>query len=84
MDTAVFMKWFDAISYEEVGRRTRRPVLLLLDNVPGHGKECTRANITMKFLAVNVTSWKQPMDMGIIAILGKRCDFFDFKEHHCV
>jgi hypothetical protein len=49
MDTTIFMKWFDEIFYQEVRRRTRRPVFLLLDNAPGHSKEFTRKNITLKF-----------------------------------
>ena len=75
MDTTVFMKWFDETFCHEVWRRTRRPVLLLLDNAPGHTKEFTRANITVKFFPPNVTAWKQPIDMGIIAALKKRYKF---------
>ena len=75
VDTTVFMKWFDETFCQEVWRRTRRPVLLLLDNAPGHTKEFIRANITVKFFPPNVTAWKQPMDMGIIAALKKRYKF---------
>lgn len=72
MDRAVFMKWFDEVFYPEVRRKTGRPVLLLLDNAPGHDEEFVRNNVTVKFFPPNVTSWKQPMDMGIIAALKKR------------
>jgi hypothetical protein len=72
MDRAVFMKWFDEVFYPEVRRKTGRPVLLLMDNAPGHDEEFVRNNVTVKFLPPNVTSWKQPMDMGIIAALKKR------------
>jgi hypothetical protein len=74
------MKWFDEMFYREVRRRTRRPVLLLLDNAPGHGQEFTRENVAVKFLPPNVTAWKQPMDMGIIAALKKRYKFLILKD----
>ena len=80
MDTSTFMRWFDEIFYPEVTRRTGQPVLLLLDNAPGHGSEFVRNNVTVKFFPPNVTSWKQPMDMGIIAALKKRYKYILLKE----
>lgn len=80
MDTATFMKWFDKIFYPEVTRRTGLLVLLLLDNAPGHCREFVRNNVTVKFFPPNVTSWKQPMDMGIIAALKKQYKYILLKE----
>ena len=80
MDTPTFMLWFDDIFYPNVTQKTREPVLLLLDNATGHGKEFTRNNVTVKFFPPNVTSWKQPMDMGIIAALKKRYKYILLKE----
>ena len=80
MDTSTFMRWFDDIFYPEVTRRTGRPVLLFLDNAPGHSSEFVRNNFTVKFFQPNVTSWKQTMDMGIIAALRKRYKYILLKE----
>ena len=80
MDTSTFMKWFNDIFYPEVTKRTGRPVLLLLDNAPGHSSEFVRNNVTVKFFPPNVTSWKQPMDMGIIAAMKKRYKYILLKE----
>ena len=44
----------------------------LLDNTPGHANEFVHENVTIKFFPPNVTSSRQPMDMGIIAAL-KKC-----------
>ena len=54
--------------------------LLLLDNVPRHVEGFTRENVTVHFLPHNVTSWKQPCDLGIIAALKKRYKFSDLKD----
>jgi hypothetical protein len=51
-----------------------------MDNAPGHDEEFIRDNITVKFLPPNVTSWKQPMDMGIIAALKKRYKYLMLRE----
>ena len=80
MDSCTFAMWFDEVFLPSVRLRTRRPVLLLLDNAPSHPKEFTRLNVTVKFLPPNVTSWKQPMDMGIIAALKKRYKHILCKE----
>ena len=36
MSVAPCWKWFENVFYPEVRKRTRRPVLLLLNNAPGH------------------------------------------------
>ena len=80
MDGVVFIKWFDEIFYPQVRARTRRPVLLLLDNAPGHQNEFVRENVRVKFFPPNMTSWRQPMDMGIIAAVKKRYKYLMIKD----
>ena len=80
MDTSTFRRWFDDIFYPEVTKRTGRPVLLLLDNAPGHSSEFVRNNVTVKVFPPNVTCWKQHMDMGIITALKKRYKYILLKE----
>ena len=72
MDVEVFNQWFTDVFEKEVLSRTGRPVLFLLDNAPGHVNEFIKGSISVRFFPPNVTSWKQPMDMGIIAALKKR------------
>ena len=43
-----------------------------MDNAPGHFEAFERGNIKIMFLPPNCTSWKQPMDLGVIAALKKR------------
>ena len=57
--------------YPEVKNRTGCPVLLLMDNAPGHFPAFERNNIKVVFFLPNCTRWKQPCDMGIIAALKK-------------
>lgn len=72
VDTEICWRWFDEVFLLEIENRTGYPVLLIVDNAPGHFKEFTKNNVTVKLLPPNVTSWKQPMDLGIIASLKKR------------
>ena len=65
-------KWFDQVFVPSVRSRTNRKVLLILKNVPAHAKAFERNSIKVMFFPQNVTSWKQPMDMGIIAALKRR------------
>ena len=46
-------------------------MLLLLDNAPGHMDEFEKDGIRISFSPPDCTSWKQHMDMGIIAALNK-------------
>ena len=72
MDVSVCNKWFNDVFFPAVRRRTARPVLLLLDNAPGHFDAFERDCVRVVFFPPNCTSWKQPCDMGIIAALKKR------------
>jgi hypothetical protein len=72
MDMETCWKWFNEVFVPKVKRRTGRPVLLLMDNAPGHFDAFERNNIRVVFFPPNYTSWKQPCDMGIIATLKKR------------
>ena len=80
MDQGTYKRWFDEVFYPEVQRKTSHPVLLLLDNAPGHLKEFQKNNVRVKFFPPNCTSWKQPCDLGIIAALKKRYKFLYLKE----
>jgi hypothetical protein len=71
MDVETCWKWFNEVFVPKVKRRTRRPVLLLMDNAPGHFDALERDNICVVFFPPNSTSWKQPCDMGIITVLKK-------------
>lgn len=61
-------------------KHTGHKVLLILDNAPGHSTAFGRNGIQVVFFPPNVTSWKQPMDMGIIAAIKKRYKFLLIKE----
>jgi hypothetical protein len=71
MDVETCWKWFNEVFVPEVKRRIGRPVLLLMDNAPGHFDAFERDNIHIVFFLSNCTSWKEPCDMGIIAALKK-------------
>ena len=43
-----------------------------MDNAPGHFEEFYRRNVIIKSFPPNCTSWKQPLDLGIIAAIKKR------------
>jgi len=45
MDVETCWKWFNEVFVPEVKRRTGRPVLLLMDNAPGHFDAFERNNI---------------------------------------
>ena len=72
MDVPTFIKWFNEIFEPHVCLKTEQRILLLLDNAPGHVLPFEWDGIRVAFFPPNVTSWKQPMDMGIIAAL-KKC-----------
>ncbi|XP_065653037.1 jerky protein homolog-like [Hydra vulgaris] len=72
MDVSICWKWFNEVFYPEVKHKTGLPVLLLLDNVPGHFEAFEPNLIKVVFFPPNCTSWKQPCDMGIIATFKKR------------
>ena len=76
MDSHTYKKWFDEVFHPAIQKKTSHPVLLLMDNAPGHVKEFKQNNI---FIA-NCTSWKQRCDLGIIAALKKEIQIFVFKR----
>jgi hypothetical protein len=80
MDVETYWKWFNEVFYLEVKKQTRRCVLLLMDNAPGHFEVFERNNIRIVFFPPNYTSWKQPSDMGIIAALKKRYKYLYLKD----
>ena len=80
IDIPTFNKWFDHVFVPFVRSRTNRKVLLILDNAPGHAEAFERDAIKVIFFPANVTSWKQPMDMGIIAALKKRYKYHLIRE----
>jgi len=80
MDVETSWKWFNEVFFLEVKRRTRRWVLLLLDNAPGHFEAFECDNVRIVFFPPNCTSWKQLCDMGIIAALKKRFKYLYLKD----
>ena len=80
MDVDTCWKWFNEVFYPEVKKRTGCPVLLLMDNAPGHFAGFERGNVKVEFFPPNCTSWKQPCDMGIIAALKKRYKYLYLKD----
>jgi len=80
MDVETCWKWFNKVFVPKIKRRTRRLVLLLMDNAPGHFDAFERDNICVVFFPPNCTSWKQPGDMGIIAALKKRYKYLYLKD----
>jgi hypothetical protein len=80
MDVETCWKWFNEVFLLEVKKRTRRRVLLLLDNAPGHFEAFERDNVRIVFFPPNCTSWKQPCNMGIIAALKKRFKYLYLKD----
>jgi DDE superfamily endonuclease len=71
MDVTTCWKWFNKVFYPSVKARTGRPVLLLLDNVPGHFAAFERQGVTVVFFPPGCTAWRQPCGMEIIATLKK-------------
>ena len=80
MDVSTCWKWFVEVFYPKVRKRTGRPVLLLMNNAPDHFPAFERNNIKVVFFPPNCSSWKQPRDMGIIAVFKKRCKYLYLKN----
>ena len=72
MTTEVCWEWFNTVFFPRIKILTSKPVLLLIDNAGRNLKEFEKHNIVVKFLPLNVMSWKQPMDLGIIAVCKQR------------
>lgn len=80
VDGETFNKWFNQVFVPAVRPQTSDPILLLLDNAPGHQTSFERNGISVRFFPPNCTSWKQPCDMGIIAALKKYYKYLILKE----
>lgn len=63
-----------------VQKHTGQPVLLLLDNAPGHFESFEKDGIRVEFFPPNCTSWKQPCDQGIINAFKIRYKFLYLKD----
>ena len=72
--------WFNEVSYPEEVKRTCQPVVLLMDNDLGLFEEFQRENVVVHHFIPNVTSWKQPCDLGVIAAVKKRYNFLLLKD----
>ena len=88
-DSGTFTHWLLNVFQPQIRKRTGQDVLLILDNAPSHIHPHLEG-IRVEYLPANVTSWKQPMDMGIIAafkkrykyaLLSKSIDFFELSEN---
>ena len=80
IDVTTFNKWFDEVFELYIRKRTGHKVLLILDNAPGHSSAFERNGIRVVLFPPNVTSWRQPMDMGIIAALKNRYKYLLLKD----
>ena len=80
VDIETCTKWFNEVFYPEIEKQTNNPVLLLIDNAPGHFRELVKGNVTVKCLPPNCTSWKQPLDLGLIAAFKKRYKHLYLKD----
>jgi DDE superfamily endonuclease len=72
MDQPICQIWFDTLFVPTVRKHTSRPVLLLLDNAPGHFEQFEKYGICVEFSPPNCTSWKHPCDQGTINALKTR------------
>ena len=66
MDIPACWKWFNEVFYSERHGKTCHPVYCLWTMINGRG------NALVRYFTDNVTSWKQPCDLGIIAAVKKR------------
>ena len=71
---------FNEVFYPEVRRITCQPILLVIDNAPGLVKVFQRENLVVRYVIPNVTSWKQPCDLGVFAAIRKRYKFLLLKH----
>ena len=58
--------------YPEISRRTCHPVILLMDNAPGHFEAFQREKVVLRIFTLNVTRWQQPCDLEVIVAVKKR------------
>ncbi|PVU87453.1 hypothetical protein BB559_006044 [Furculomyces boomerangus] len=65
---------------KHVCQRTNEKILQMLDNAPENSKIFKEDDIKVIFSPPNVTLWKQPMDIGIIAAFKKRVNIIHIKK----
>ena len=80
MEIPICCHWFNEVYYPEVYQKTCHPIILLLDNAPGHFKSFQRENVVLRHFIPNVTRWKQLYDLGVIAAVKKRYKFLIVKD----
>ena len=80
MDQPTYQKWFDAVFLPEVQKHTGSPLLLLLDNAPGHFNALQKDGTQVELFSPNCTSLKQPCDQGIINALKARYKFLYLRD----
>jgi len=76
VDGPKFKLWLNDVFVPAVDHLPFDEVLLLLDNAPGHLDEIDIGKVRVRFLPPNCTSWRQPMDLGIISAFKAR-----YKHH---
>ncbi|XP_049315831.1 tigger transposable element-derived protein 4-like [Bactrocera dorsalis] len=64
MTSDIFTKWVR--DWDRELEKTKKKILLLVDNCPAHHKIDDLRSITLVFLPPNTTSILQPMDQGVI------------------
>ncbi|XP_050338066.1 tigger transposable element-derived protein 4-like [Bactrocera neohumeralis] len=64
MTSDIFTKWVR--DWDRELKKTKKKILLLVDNCPAHPKIDDLRSITLVFLPPNTTSILQPMDQGVI------------------
>ena len=72
MDIPTCWNWFTEVLNSGVRRSTCNPVVLLMNNDPGHFEAFQRENVVVRYFTPNVTSWKQQCELGVIAAVKKR------------
>lgn len=71
MTSSLFEEWLQTVDKQM--KKSRRNILLIVDNCPAHNTTVKLTNVNLKFLPPNTTSVIQPMDQGIIK---------NFKQHY--
>ena len=80
MDIPTWCNCFNEAFYPKVCRRACYPVLLFRDNDLRCFETFQSENIVLRLFTPNVTCWKQPCDLGVIASFKKRYKLFLLKD----
>ena len=78
MDIPTCWNWFNEVFYADVHIITYHAALLLMDNAPRYFDPFQTENVVRLF-TFNVTSWKQPCNLGVIAAVNKKYKFLLLK-----